>query len=271
LFETLKSIGAIFVPINFHDKKNRMTYTTRTADENWVNLIREDLDVSDKLVVDMGCGGGIYTKALSGMGARHVTGIDFSEEMLKGASENCKGIANVTFLLGNANSSNLPKQQFDIILERALIHHLSDLDACFKEANRILKKNGTLIIQDRTPKDCLLPGDVNHIRGYFFEKYPKLIDQEISRRHDSSKVKIALEANDFKLVKEVQHWETRCTYNNLELLLDDLLLRSGRSILHELTDGELQELGLFVKNMLGEITPPIIEKDSWTIWLAIKQ
>jgi ubiquinone/menaquinone biosynthesis C-methylase UbiE len=259
------------MPINFHDERNRMTYTTRTADESWLALINENTDVSGKEVVDIGCGGGIYTKALASLGASQVTGVDFSEEMLKGASKNCKNLSNVTFMQGNAYNSRLPDNKFDIILERALIHHLNDLNSCFKEANRILKRNGVLIIQDRTPKDCLLPGDENHIRGYFFEKYPKLIDKEISRRHESGEVRISLESNGFTVTKEVQLWETRRAYNDFNTLNNDLMQRTGRSILHELTDNELNELIVFINSKLKNSVTPIIEKDSWTLWFAVKK
>lgn len=129
------------MPINFHNEQNRMSYTTRTADEDWVNLIKENMDVSSKQAVDIGCGGGIYTKALAGMGAKHVTGIDFSEEMLKGAVENCKDCMNVSFLHGDAYFSGLSANESDIVLQRALIHHLDDLNACFKEASRIYSKS----------------------------------------------------------------------------------------------------------------------------------
>lgn len=47
---------------------------------------------------------------------------------------------------------------------------------------------GVYIIQDRTPEDCLLKGDDNHIRGYFFERFPKLKEQEIKRGHSSELV-----------------------------------------------------------------------------------
>ncbi|MBP1988660.1 class I SAM-dependent methyltransferase [Paenibacillus eucommiae] len=258
------------MPINFHDEQNRLTYTTRTADESWLTRIKEVIDVSNKEVVDIGCGGGIYTKALVSLGASHVTGVDFSEEMLKGASLNCEGIENVAFFQGDAYDSKLPANQFDLVLERALIHHLDDLNRCFKEANRILKNDGACLVQDRTPEDCILPGDENHIRGYFFEKYPALIPKEVSRRHDSLKVRSALESNGFRIAKEVQFWETRRVYDDFETLSKDLLQRTGRSILHELSDNELDELVLFIGKKLEHIAFPIVEKDSWTLWLAIK-
>ncbi len=248
-----------------------MSYTTRTADESWLSIIKETVDVLDKDAVDIGCGGGIYIKALVSLGASHVTGVDFSEEMLKGASENCKELNNVTFSQGHAYDTGLSDNKFDVILERALIHHLDDLDRCFKEANRILTTNGMLIIQDRTPSDCLLPGDENHIRGYFFEKYPKLIEKETSRRYNSNQVKQAIETNRLTVIKEVQLWETRRVYNDLDSLISDLMQRTGRSILHELTDNELNELIVFIKNKLKNNDTPIIEKDSWTLWFAVKK
>jgi len=259
------------MPINFHDEQNRQTYATRNADESWISLIKDTVDVSNKRVADIGCGGGIYTKALIEMGAAHVVGVDFSEEMIKGAAINCKNMQNATLLKGNAYQSNLHANEVDIVLERALIHHLNNLEACFTEAYRIIKNRGVLIVQDRTPQDCLLPGDQNHIRGYFFERFPQLIDKEISRRFDSSQVQQALESNGFRLAKTVSLWETRRVYNEYEELNKDLLLRTGRSILHELTDVELQELISFIGGKLNDSQPPIIEKDSWTLWFAIKE
>jgi 2-polyprenyl-3-methyl-5-hydroxy-6-metoxy-1,4-benzoquinol methylase len=83
------------MPINFHDDKNRMTYTTRDADEFWVSLIEKNVEVTGKQVIDIGCGGGIYSKSFLNMGASHVIGVDFSEEMFRGASQNCMDCNNV--------------------------------------------------------------------------------------------------------------------------------------------------------------------------------
>lgn len=169
-----------------------------------------------------------------------------------------------------AYQTGLPANEVDIVLERALIHHLSDLEAGFKEAHRIMKADGVLIIQDRTPGDCLLPGDEHHIRGYFFERFPRLREKEIARRHDSGQVQRALGAAGFQLVHTASLWETRREYKNREELSKDLLSRTGRSILHELNDEELQELVSFIADKLETTPPPIVEKDAWTVWLATK-
>lgn len=256
--------------INFHDEENRHSYTTRIADESWISLMKLVTDMNNMQVADIGCGGGIYTKALANMGAAHVTGIDYSVEMLKGAATNCANMSNVTFLQGNAYKTNVASNTFDFVLQRALIHHLTDLDTCFQEACRILKMNGTLIVQDRTPQDCLLAGDEHHIRGYFFEQFPKLKSIEVARRYDAEQVQQSLEANGFQVTKLVSLWETRKVHESLESLQHDLLSRAGRSILHELTDTELEQLSTFIQAKLATSTLPIIEKDVWTIWFAQK-
>jgi len=259
------------LPINFHDEHNRHTYAMRSADDSWKSLILDTIDVSNKQIADIGCGGGIYTKALLEMGAGHVIGVDFSEEMLKGAAANCQHMGNVAFHQGDAYHTALLSKSLDIVLERALIHHLDNLDACFVEASRILKEGGALIIQDRTPENCLLPGDEHHIRGYFFERFPQLKPKEIARRYESEQVQQALESSGFQVVKVETLWETRYIYDSFEQLANDLMQRTGRSILHELNDAELLDMIDFLKEKLSHKQFPIIEKDVWTLWFAVKK
>lgn len=257
--------------INFHNEKNRTSYAQRHVDKTWLTKVGELVNFNNKKVIDVGCGGGIYSKALMKLGASQVTAVDFSQQMVSAAKENCREYRNISFAVGNALDTRLPNEENDTILERALIHHISDLKSCFEEANRLLVKGGTLIIQDRTPEDCLLEGNPNHIRGYFFSKYPELVEKEISRRHTTEKVIKELEEVGFK-VQEHKLWETRKIYSSLQELTDDLMARTGRSILHELSDSKLTNLVEHIRNELKDSKHEreIIEKDRWTIWVAKK-
>ncbi|MFD3448751.1 class I SAM-dependent methyltransferase [Microbacteriaceae bacterium 4G12] len=259
--------------MNFFDEKNKHSYTTREADVTWVNAIRDVIDVTEKEAVDIGCGGGIYSRTLLEMGVKKVTGVDFSKAMLEGAREYCQGISNISFQEGTALATELPDESCDIVLERALIHHLrsDELQDCFLEAHRILRKDGAILIQDRTPEDCLQPGSPQHLRGYFFEKFPSLAEKEIKRRHTSSTVITALLEAGFQEVKEVKLWETRKVYNSVADMQYDLLTRTGRSLLHELSDANLASLTDYIGGKVREEgKEEIEEKDCWTIWYAKK-
>ncbi|AHV98304.1 class I SAM-dependent methyltransferase [Paenibacillus sabinae] len=258
------------MPIDFHDQKNQSTYASREASAKWIQTIAKHVRLQGKRVLDLGCGGGIYTKELAQSGAVYVTGMDFSAEMLDGAAENCRDIPNIAFAQGSALDTGLKDGQYDMLLERALIHHIKDLAACFREAHRVLKAGGTFIIQDRTPEDCSLAGSPSHIRGYFFEKYPKLLEHEIQRRHYSHDVIDALRQNGFRLITELSFWETRRSYEDFGQLRQDLLGRTGRSLLFELTDDELSELVDFIGQKLTGARP-IHEQDRWSIWIAVKE
>ncbi|WP_442599806.1 class I SAM-dependent methyltransferase [Neobacillus sp. D3-1R] len=257
--------------IDFQNQENRFTYSTREADNTWVNRIKEICDAEGKKVLDIGCGGGIYSKAFVKMGASEVWALDFSEQILSAAKENCNEYENISFHLGNALNTGLADQQFDIVLIRAVVHHINDINTCFKEAHRVLKPGGILLIQDRTPEDCLLEGSATHIRGYFFSKFPNLIDKEISRRYSTEKVFQEMSNVGFSEQNEYKLWEIRKSYTNMDDLEKDLLKRTGRSILHELSDPQLNDLVQYIKEQVGHSAlDSIIEKDRWTIWKAVK-
>lgn len=67
-----------------------------------------------------------------------------------------------------------------------------------------VEKDGVYIIQSRTPEDCLIEVDENHIRGYFFELFPLLTEKEMNCRHKSHVVIEILQAAGFKGIEEVK-------------------------------------------------------------------
>ena len=255
----------------FFEKISKETYTNRNADDRWKNLIKQHVDIKNKIVADIGCGGGIYSIALSELGAQIVIGIDQSENMIEGARGNCKEFQNIKFKIGSATETNMKNEEVDVVLERALIHHIheKELKNCFHEAKRILKENGFLIIQDRTKEDCLLKGNSEHIRGYFLEFFPKLVEKDISRRHASKTVIENLNDVGFTNVQEITFWEYRRTYYDNHELKEEIISRNGRSLLFHLNDNEINELAEEINEKIrGKF--PITEKERWTIWIARK-
>lgn len=257
---------------DFHDPKNKQMYTERSVDTAWKELIEALIDpILTACAIDLGCGGGIYTRELHALGFDKVIGLDFSEQMLEAAKNHCSNLDGITFRLGTVDNTQMEDKTADLILQRAVIHHLEDLDGSFSEAFRLLKRNGLFIVQDRTPNDCLLQGSPEHIRGYFFSEFPHLAKKEIQRRHSSGTVVRELGNAGFSSIHEMKLWETRGKHANATELLSDIASRKGRSILHELTDNEMEKLTSHIASQLGDMDGEITEKDRWTLWTARKQ
>lgn len=253
--------------IDFHARANRGTYADRRASTVWAEAVRRLVDPTGKRVADIGCGGGIYSRMWREIGAGEVTGVDFSAEMIGAAREQAAGLPLVSFRQGDAAATGLPSGSVDIVFQRALIHHLKDYEACFAEARRLLVPGGRLIVQDRTPADVELPGSPDHIRGYFFERFPRLLAVETGRRPTDAAVRRALLAAGFGEIDSATLWEVRKVYPSVEHLKRDLAARTGRSILHELDDGELADLISYIVAQLPT-GGTVVETDRWTLWSA---
>jgi ubiquinone/menaquinone biosynthesis C-methylase UbiE len=253
------------MPIDFHDDRSRGTYASRTADDSWGEAMRAVVDPQGLVVADIGCGGGIYSRAWSDLGAKRVIGVDLSARMVDDAREASADYPALKFRQGEATSAGLADASVDIVFERALVHHVPDLDAAFAEATRILRPGGTLVVQDRTMEDVQAPASPQHLRGYFFEEFPRLLDVERERRPEREAVQAAMQRSGFANVTVTTLAEPRRTYDAPEELAADLRARTGRSILHELDDNELSRLiDVILDRTRGSF--PLEEIDAWTIW-----
>jgi ubiquinone/menaquinone biosynthesis C-methylase UbiE len=197
-----------------------------------------------------------------------VIGVDFSSVSLASAAEYCGDLPVVRFLLSSATDIALREGSIDVVVERALIHHLDSLTANFAEIRRILKPRGLVWIQDRTIDDVLLPASQEHIRGYYLQYYPKLRAIEVNRRRHEKAVAGALREAGFVDVTTRKLIELRKSFQDLEALRDEILSRRGRSILHAVSDGELEELAALIGKSITHW--PVHERDRWTVWTAVR-
>jgi ubiquinone/menaquinone biosynthesis C-methylase UbiE len=243
------------MPIDFHAEHNRYTYASREADPSWVRAMAAIVNPQGKRVVDIGCGGGTYTRAWAHLGAAEVVGIDFSAQMVRAATERSQDISGISFHLGDAVATGLSNGYADVVFARALVHHLADLPACLHEAHRILDATGIYIIQDRTPDDVQLAGSHEHIRGYVFERFPRLLEVEAARRPRREHLLQLLHQAGFTQTQTLTLWEVRQRYPEFAALAEDLRQRAGRSILHELTTEELSDFIDFIAASMPQDEP----------------
>ena len=256
--------------MDFHSQRNIGTYASRVADASWSAAMRSLVDPIGLRVADTGCGGGIYTRAWSNLGSVSVVGVDFSAQMVTDAREASASWPGLSFIQGDATATGLPDATFDVVFSRAVVHHLPDILAAFKEAHRILNLGGTLIVQDRTIDDVCQPASPEHLRGYFFELFPRLLQIEEGRRPSNASVIDHLREAGYEGLIVQPLYEQRRTYATPTDLERDLRARTGRSILHELVDEEIEQLVIYVlEAVAGRF--PLHEVDRWTVWSGRKR
>ena len=250
--------------IDFHDSGNRSTYSGRVADDSWRSAVMGLVRAAGADIVDVGCGGGTYTRAWHDVGAATVTGVDFSEPILASARQEHGDLPGVGFRFGEASATGLDAGCADVVFERALIHHVPDLGSVAAEAARLLRPGGVVLVQDRTPDDVALPGSATSPRGWFFDVFPRLLDIENGRRPTQAAVTAALASAGLGDVTTTSLWEVRRRYADRADYLAEIAQRTGRSILHELSDAELVHLVDELEHRLPD--GPLVEQDRWTLW-----
>ncbi len=100
--------------------------------------------------LEIGCGTGKNTAWLYEK-CRHITAVDFSEEMLAKAKE--KLFPNrVNFVRADINEDwNFTNEQFDLVTFSLVLEHIRDLDAIFAKAATKLRPGGTIYIGELHP------------------------------------------------------------------------------------------------------------------------
>jgi malonyl-CoA O-methyltransferase len=128
-------------------------------------------------VLDMGCGTGRHALWLAAAGAT-VTAVDFSDGMLAEARRK-PGADAIRFLVADLHQPlPLPDRAFDLVVSGLVLEHLRELDTAFREARRVLKPGGRVVVSAMHPAmflrgtqarftdpatgDVIQPGSVPH-------------------------------------------------------------------------------------------------------------
>jgi len=100
-------------------------------------------DFADRVVLDLGCGGGGKTVYYAGRGARHTIGVDFDPRPQTALAYAQQRGLSVEFLsFRAAGRVPLPDDTCDVVINSSVLEHVVDLPATFREVRRVLKPGG---------------------------------------------------------------------------------------------------------------------------------
>jgi SAM-dependent methyltransferase len=114
-------------------------------------------------VVDIACGEGYGSAALTAAGARRVIGIDIDQV----AVTHARSRYGIDARLGPAEAIPLPNESVDMVVSFETIEHLPDPSLLVRECHRVLRQQGKLIIS--TPNREVYSSEARHNRFHLVE------------------------------------------------------------------------------------------------------
>lgn len=162
--------------------------STRKADPYLFGRLEALLEPQPgKRYLDIGCGTGNYTIAFAEK-QFSFWGIEPSPKMLDEAKTKS---GEVNWQEGSAENIPAADQFFDGAIATLTIHHWRDLEAAFKELDRVLKKDAKLVIFTSTPEQ---------MEGYWHNHYfPKMMQTSIEVMPSMEKIRSALSKTSLRI------------------------------------------------------------------------
>jgi ubiquinone/menaquinone biosynthesis C-methylase UbiE len=138
----------------FNESYDHLNGYMKGADMNLgcgVPVEHADMKPGDS-VMDLGCGAGndcFVARSVVGPEGK-VTGLDFTEEMLRKARRNAKilGYTNVDFIPGDIEEIPVEEESFDVVISNCVLNLVPDKQKAFSEIKRILKPGGHFCVSD---------------------------------------------------------------------------------------------------------------------------
>ena len=148
----------------YENYKLTSSYFDKTRAPIGIEIIRKELkknilSLKNQVIIDAGCGTGLYSKALIN-DVKFIAAVDINKEMVEKAKTRLRNKKNISFHIKKIDSLPFNNNFADAILVNQVLHHLPDNSKLFwlehrkvfKEFFRVLKSRGCLIINSCSHK-----------------------------------------------------------------------------------------------------------------------
>jgi len=193
----------------------------RVHPEVFRHLIADGPIHLDSRVLEIGCGTGNYICGLQETVRCNCSGIDPSENMLAEAKARS---TTVRFMQASAEKLDFPPDAFDLIFSVDVVHHLTGRTQAFREAHRVLRRDGRLctvtdseeILRNRHPQSVYFPETV----AVELARYPAIgaLEKELTEAGFSQLVRTQVEFT--KKLESLEPYRAR-VYSSLRLIPQD--------------------------------------------------
>lgn len=112
-----------------------------------IEFITQHVDISNKKILDIGCGGGILSESFAKLGA-NVTGIDLAEKSISIAKQHAKQEnLNINYLFQNIeNIDEKYHGSFDVITCMEVLEHVPNPKKIIEKCSNLISDNGSIFL-----------------------------------------------------------------------------------------------------------------------------
>lgn len=116
----------------------------------WETLKRILPNLSNKIVLDLGCGYGWHCIYAIEQGAKKVVGVDISHKMIEVAKEKTQ-FKQVEYICAAMEDFEVTAESFDIAISSLALHYIADFDVIAKKVHYCLKQGGGFVFSVEHP------------------------------------------------------------------------------------------------------------------------
>ena len=127
----------------FESKHNDPSFCISELQRWFPDITRQ---IAGKKVLDIGCGEGMETLALSRMGAAVVHGIDIYIDAPRNDAVRREAASEIRFSVMDATNTSFPDGEFDAAVTYCAFEHFRDPFAVLKESARVVRPGGLIFL-----------------------------------------------------------------------------------------------------------------------------